>query len=149
VHEISHEWFGNAVTPARWKDIWLNEGFARFSEWLFTEKTAGQSAQASFQAAYDARPATSSFWNLRIGSPTAETMFASSIYTRGGMTLQALRQKIGNDAFSTLLKRWYAENKYANVTTADFVALAEDVSGQQLDAFFQTWLYTSGKPTTW
>ncbi len=146
VHEISHEWFGNAVSLARWKDIWLNEGFARFSEWLFTEKTGGQSAQASFQAAYDARPASSAFWNLQIGSPTAETMFSGSIYTRGGMTLQALRQKIGEATFSTLLKRWFAENKYGNVTTADFIALAEEVSGQQLDSFFQIWLYTSGKP---
>ena len=76
-------------------------------------------------------------------------MFDSTIYTRGALTMQALRQKIGEPAFTTLIKRWYAENKDGNVTTADFIALSEEVSGQQLDAFFQTWLYTPGKPTSW
>jgi aminopeptidase N len=65
------------------------------------------------------------------------------------MTLQALRQKIGDDAFFRILRRWYAENKYGNVTTADFVALSEQVSGQQLDQFFEVWLYTPAKPTSW
>ncbi len=62
------------------------------------------------------------------------------------MTLQALRQKIGDDAFFRILRTWYAENKYGNATTADFIALSERVSGEQLDQFFQIWLYEPGKP---
>jgi aminopeptidase N len=65
------------------------------------------------------------------------------------MTLQALRAKVGERAFATILRRWYAENRDGNVTTADFVALAERVSKQGLDAFFDAWLYQPVKPATW
>ena len=146
VHEIAHEWFGNAVSVARWKDIWLNEGFARFAQWLFTERTGGATAQSAFNTAYATPDTNAGFWSPAPANPTAVTMFDGTIYTRGGMTLQALRQKIGNDAFSTLLKRWFAENKYGNVTTEDFIATAERFAGQQLDEFFRIWLYTDTKP---
>jgi len=65
------------------------------------------------------------------------------------MTLQALRGKVGEETFTRILRAWYAENRNGNVVTADFIALAERESGQQLDAFFNTWLYTPGKPTSW
>jgi aminopeptidase N len=65
------------------------------------------------------------------------------------MTLQALREKIGDDKFFTILRTWYRDHRYGNVTTADFIALSEKVSGADLDAFFTTWLYTAGKPTAW
>jgi len=150
VHEVSHQWFGNAVTLAVWPDIWLNEGFARFSEWIYNEKHGGISAQQAFLNAYNARPATSSFWNNPPAAlPGPEVLFSSPPYDRGGMTLQALRVKIGDDAFFRLLRSWYAAYRYGNATTADFIALAESVSGQQLDAFFHVWLYQPGKPTTW
>jgi aminopeptidase N len=70
-------------------------------------------------------------------------------YNRGAMTLQALRVKIGDTAFFRMMHAWYAENRNGNVTTADLIALAERESGQQLDAFFDVWLYTPGKPTSW
>jgi aminopeptidase N len=65
------------------------------------------------------------------------------------MTLQALRVKIGDQAFFRTLRTWYAKYKYGNASTADFVAVAERASGQQLDDFFQTWIYMEGKPTSW
>ena len=151
VHEIAHLWFGNSVTLSTWDDIWLNEGFARWSEWRWTEaQPGGRTAQQQFDISY-ATPATNTgFWNPPPGVPGGpESMFDGTIYTRGALTLQALRQKIGDPAFTTLLERWYAENKDGNVTTADFIALSEEVGGQQLDAFFETWLYTPGKPTSW
>jgi aminopeptidase N len=148
VHEVAHSWFGNAVALAGWPDIWLNEGFARFSEWIYTERHGGISAHQAFQNAYNARPATSSFWrNPPAALPGPEVMFSSPPYDRGGMTLQALREKIGDDAFFTLLRTWFAENEEGDVTTADFIATAERVSGQQLDAFFDVWLYQPVKPT--
>ncbi len=150
VHEVSHQWFGNAVTLAVWPDIWLNEGFARFSEWIYTEKHGGISAQQAFLNAYNARPATSSFWRTPPAAiPGPEVMFSSPPYDRGGMTLQALRVKIGDQDFFKLLRRWYKRNRYGNVTTAEFIAAAERVSGQQLDAFFDVWLYQPVKPTSW
>jgi aminopeptidase N len=149
VHEVSHQWFGNAVTLATWPDIWLNEGFATFSEWIYAERHGGPTAQAAFDAEF-ARPATSAFWRTPPAAlPGPEVMFSSPPYDRGGMTLQALRVKIGDDAFLRLLRSWYGSNKYGNVTTADFIAAAERVSGQQLDTFFDIWLFQPVKPTTW
>lgn len=148
VHEVSHQWFGNAVTLAVWPDIWLNEGFARFSEWIYTERhPPGISAQQAFMNEYNNRPA--SFWTTPPLRLTAANMFSSPPYVRGGMTLQALRVKIGDEDFFKLLRRWYKRNRYGNVTTAEFIAAAERVSGQQLDAFFDVWLYQPVKPTTW
>lgn len=149
VHEVSHQWFGDAVTLTVWPDIWLAEGFARFSEWIYEERHGGRTAAARFDTLY-ARPASNSFWtNAPAALPGPAVMFSSPPYDRGGMTLQALRVKIGDDAFFNLLRTWYADNKYGNVKTADFVALAERVSGQELDAFFDVWLYQSGKPLSW
>jgi aminopeptidase N len=149
VHEVAHQWFGNAVTPELWPDIWLNEGFARWSEWIYTEKTGGQSAQATFDNLYAGWRGNSSLNRPPgdVGGP--ENLFATTVYTRGAMTLQALRQKIGDDAFFRVLRTWYARYRYGNATTADFVPVAEGVSGRQLDDFFQVWLYERGKPASW
>ncbi len=148
-HEIAHQWFGDAVTLTQWPDIWLHEGFATLSEWLWSEHTGGQSAHGEFTALL-ARPATDRLWNPPPANPgDPAKLFGSPVYNRGAMTLQALREKIGDDKFFTILRTWYRDHRYGNVTTADFIALSEKVSGADLDAFFTTWLYTAGKPTAW
>jgi aminopeptidase N len=150
LHELAHQWVGDSVSLSVWPDIWLNEGFAAWSEWRWTEFLGGQSAQDAFQETYDDIPADDEFWDTPAGDPGgAATLFGDAGYTRGAMTLQALRAKVGEATFTRILHAWYAENRNGNVTTADFVALAERESGQQLDAFFDTWLYTPGKPTSW
>ena len=147
-HELAHMWFGDSVTPSTWDNIWLNEGFATFAEYLWLEHNGTRTAHESFERDY-ARAPTSSFWQIIVADPQRDTMFASAVYRRGGMTLQALREKIGDDKFFTILKSWTAKYRHGNANTAQFIALAEKVSGQDLDAFFQTWLYTAGKPTSW
>ncbi len=146
VHEVAHEWFGNAVTLTEWKDIWLNEGFARWSEWIWTEKQPGGTpAATTFRDNYNSR--SESYWTrppANVGGP--RFMFSDPPYRRGAMTLQALRETIGEQDFFALIKTWFAENRYGNVTTADFVETAERVSGEELSAFFDAWLYGTTRP---
>jgi aminopeptidase N len=71
------------------------------------------------------------------------------VYNRGGMTLQALRQKIGDATFLRIMRTWYRDHRNGNVSTAQFIALAERESRRDLDAFFHVWLYEEGKPLQW
>ena len=143
VHELAHQWVGNLVSPATWKDIWLNEGFATYSEWLWTERRGGQSAAAQ------ARELRNVGADLSIppGDPGAAELFDITVYWRGGMTLQALREAVGDEAFFTILRRWIDEHQGGSASTPEFIALAETVSGQQLDDLFDRWLYQQGAPT--
>ncbi|MDT0455491.1 M1 family metallopeptidase [Streptomyces sp. DSM 41527] len=146
VHELAHQWFGDSVSVKQWKDIWLNEGFASYAQWLWTEHRGTLSAHDAFRKAYDARPASDAFWKVKIGDPQRDTMFAQAVYSRGAMTLQALRERIGDRAFFKLLPAWTSAHRYGNADTAQFIALAEKISGQQLDDLFTTWLKTDSKP---
>ena len=96
-----------------------------------------------------ARPASNSLWAFKVADPGAENLFVGAVYNRGAMTLQALREKIGDRAFFGTLKAWYLLHRNSSAGTADFIRLAELASHQDLDPFFQTWVYTTGKPTSW
>ena len=148
-HEIAHQWFGNAVTPREWIDIWLNEGFATWVEWDWSHRADGEprSPAARFAELY-ALPEDDPLWVVPPGAPTADKIFDQAVYNRGAMTLEALRQIVGDATFRGILRSWYLEHRYETVTTADFIALVERESGRELDAFFQDWLYETGKPTT-
>ncbi|SDS97260.1 Peptidase family M1 [Friedmanniella luteola] len=145
-HELAHQWYGDSVTPERWRDIWLNEGFATYAEWLWTEHRGGASVQEQFDTAY-ARPATSAFWQVEVGDPGAARLFDAAIYDRGAMALQALRTRVGDDAFFRVLRAWAQRHRYGVVSTDDLVRVAERVSGQPLDDLFTTWLHAPGKPS--
>ncbi|MEW9528035.1 M1 family metallopeptidase [Microbispora sp. NPDC049125] len=150
VHELAHQWYGDSVSVGRWSDIWLNEGFATYASWLWTEHTGGATAQQTFDSTSNyGRAATSSFWQTVTADPGPEDMFGNVPYNRGAMTLHALRGKIGDTAFFQLVKEWAAANRHGNARTADFIRAAEKVSGADLTAFFDVWLFQKGKPTTW
>jgi aminopeptidase N len=146
VHEYAHMWFGDDLRLGRWQDIWLNEGFATYAEWLWQEDQGIRTAQSLFDERL-ALPADHPLWAVAIGDPGAATdqLFHPAVYERGAMTLHALRLRIGDERFFSLLRTWAATQAGDTVSTAEFVATAERVSGKQLDEFFATWL-TAGRP---
>jgi aminopeptidase N len=147
VHEMAHQWFGDSVGLTGWPEIWLNEGFATWAEWYYAERHGGRSAHQVFMRLYRTPATATDFWSPPPGHPgTVEHLFAPSIYERGGMALQALREEIGMGTFLTLLRRWTAEHRHANATIPQFIDLAEEVSGRDLDKLFDDWLYLRGKP---
>jgi aminopeptidase N len=144
VHEWAHQWYGDSVTLSDWGDIWLNEGFAAYAEWLWEAAHGGPSTAEQFRTAYD-DPET--VWSPAPACLTDPAdLFGQQSYLRGAMTLEALRQKVGSHDFFVILRTWAKQHKYGNVSTAQFIRLSERVSGQDLDAFFQAWLYTPEKP---
>ena len=145
VHELAHQWVGDDLALEAWQHIWLNEGFATYMEWLWSEHEGLDTAQEIFDF-YAGLPEDDPFWEVTIGDPGAENLFDGAVYDRGGLTLYALRAEIGDEDFLRLLRRWTAQQSGGNVHTDEFIALAERVSGEQLDDFFTTWLFTPEKP---
>ena len=149
-HELSHQWFGDSVTLTVWPDIWLHEGFATWSEWIWSEHEGGRSAHRFFQLYYATPADDTEFWTPPPGDPGApELLFDGTNYVRGAMTLQALREKVGDFTFFQIMQAWAARNQYGNVRTADFIALSEQKSGMNLHRFFDVWLYEPEKPMSW
>lgn len=147
-HELVHQWIGNDVSVHRWADIWHNEGWATYGTWLWTEHRGGRTAQESFDRVM-AIPADDAFWTTVIGDPGPMHLFASANYSRSAAMLFALREKIGAEAFGTLTMRWTQEFSGGTGSTETYMALAEEVSGADLDHFFEVWLFTGEKPTDW
>ena len=140
VHELAHQWFGDSVSVGAWSDIWINEGFATFSEWLWAESQNPLASATDTICQLLADPGTVAELNRPVTDVSAGDLFTASVYLRGGMLLQALRLQIGEEAFSRLLPTYFARFTNGNSTTADFIAVAEEVSGQQLDDLFDRWL---------
>lgn len=150
VHELAHQWFGDSVTLARWRDTWLHEGFATWSEWIWSEHEGRRSAAQQFDQLYKTPASDDSFWNPPPGNPGgAADLFDDSVYSRGAMTLQALREKVGDAVFFAIMRTWAQDHRFGNVTTPQFIAFAERLSGMDLKHFFDVWLYRPEKPTGW
>ncbi|MEU8876467.1 M1 family metallopeptidase [Streptomyces javensis] len=146
VHELAHQWFGDSVSLKDWRDIWINEGFASYAQWLWSEKEGEGTAQELADYTYASYPADDPFWKVEPGNPGAENQFHDAVYDRGALALQALRNHIGDKDFFAILKGWTAEHRYGNASVKDFVAYAEKVSGKPLASLFDTWLFTPSKP---
>ncbi len=146
VHEMSHQWFGDRVSVRRWKDIWLNEGFATYTEWIWSHHNGGRSPESIFRTNYRVFEPSSGYWKLPIGNPGPTRLFDYAVYERGAMTLQALRNRVGGRDFFTIARRWVHANQSGVGGTGQFKRLAERVSGEQLDGLFRAWLYSGRKP---
>jgi hypothetical protein len=146
VHELAHQWYGDSLAVERWQHIWLNEGFATYAEWLWSEREGLGTVQENFDFWYGLIPDDDPFWAVTIGDPGSGNEFDFSVYVRGAMTLQQLRLAVGDRDFFRILKRWARSQAGGNVSTDEFIRLAEKISGQDLDALFDTWLFTPTKP---
>jgi hypothetical protein len=153
IHEFVHQWFGNAVTLSDWSDIWLNEGPAehitvQVSEALFD----GDSSETTWYTEWDRYPAepedpADQVWDVPVaGFDDPAVLFGFQAYSRSAMTLEALRLVIGDEDFHEIFREWFAGLDGSDGSTADFTALAEEISGEDLDAFFQDWLFDLDKP---
>jgi aminopeptidase N len=147
VHETAHQWFGDSVGLRRWPEIWLNEGFATWTEWYYAERHGGRSAHAIFNRLYSVPASNEKLWDPPSAHPgTPKHLFGPSVYIRGAMALEALRLKIGTKPMLRLLRSWATGHRYGSGTIKEFTALAEKTSDRNLDPFFQRWLYRRGKP---
>jgi len=143
-HELAHQWFGNAVTLGEWKDIWLHEGFACYAEWLWSE--AGGYDTCDEHAEHHHRRLGELDEDLLLADPGPELMFDDRVYKRGALTLHALRRVIGDEAFFELLRTWVARHNGGTVSTADFEALAAELTGRDLAPLFDAWLRDPALP---
>jgi aminopeptidase N len=144
VHELAHQWFGNSVTVALWEDIWLHEGFATYAELIWAEHLHGKDVYREFVAERYAAVELAEY--PPPGDPPSDALFNGGVYQRGALTLHALRQEVGDAAFFAILRTFATRFAYGNATTAQFISVAEELSGLELDDLFEAWLYEPELP---
>jgi aminopeptidase N len=137
-HELSHQWFGNALTVSSWRDIWLHEGFACYCEWLWSQESGGRTADEQARDHWSKLAAEPQ--DLLLGDPGPDLMFDDRVYKRGALLLQALRLRLGDEGFFSLLRTWVDRHRYGSVTSSMFESLAAELAAEPLVEFFDAWL---------
>ena len=139
VHELAHQWWGNAVSPKTWKDIWLNEGFSTYSEALYYESLSDKRAlQSTMMNKY------SGDFSGTLAEP-GDFLFINTVYDKGAWILHMLRWEVGDTSFFEILRNYYEAYKYTNASTQDFQNICEQISGKDLDKFFEQWIEGEGE----
>jgi len=136
VHEAAHSWWGNCLSPATWKDIWLNEGFATYSEALYDEVVHGKESLFA-----DMKKNFSTDFKGTLYDP-GKNLFSSKVYRKGGWVLHMLRWQVGDEKFFQILRTYFEKFRFKNASTDDFKKVCEEISQTDLTEFFDQWVYT-------
>ena len=134
VHELSHQWWGDAVGLKTWKDIWLNEGFATYCEALYAEYKGGPQALQSSMLSKRSEGFVGTLYN-------PEDMFGPTVYDKGAWILHMLRWEVDDSTFFKILREYFEKYKYKSASTSDFENVCESVSGKDLKQFFNQWVF--------
>lgn len=153
VHELAHQWYGDSVTPESWRDMWLNEGFATYAEWLWQEDHDGDTADEIFNSLYkgdyyDDPADNEAVWAFPPAKPSSAAHISDSpVYERGAMVLHKIRQAVGDDTFYDIIQGWAATHRHGNADTDDFTAYVEKKApDKDFAEIWKDWLYGEGKP---
>jgi aminopeptidase N len=149
-HELSHQWFGNQISLADWSEIWLTEGFAQWAQWYWDDEDGGQPIAERVDDLCEIGAGNTGFWSPPPADvPGPEVMFNATIYERGGMTLQRLREWIGDADFFDVISTWAAQDPLGSYATDDFIAVVKSTSDRpdgEIDDFFTDWVRDQRKP---
>ncbi|MFJ7149430.1 M1 family metallopeptidase [Streptomyces sp. NPDC100445] len=146
VHELAHQWYGDSVTPASWRDMWLNEGFATYAEWLYKEDHGGPSTRETFRRFYDGDH--EEIWAFPPARPSSAAHISDSpVYQRGAMVLEKIRRTTGDDTFYDIVQGWAAAHRHGTASTAQFTAYVEKKApDKDFHEIWKDWLYGDGRP---
>ncbi len=142
-HELAHQWFGDSVSLQSWKNIWLNESFASYAQWMWLEHSLGRQAMDSYAKQWYDRFKDDP---TKPGDPGPDDLFSAAVYYRGALALHALRLELGEETFYKILRVYYDRYRLGHTTTDEFIALVNEVSGKDMNSFFHAWLYQEKIP---
>ncbi|MFH1219487.1 MAG: M1 family aminopeptidase [Candidatus Eisenbacteria bacterium] len=144
-HEMSHQWWGDCVSVNDWRDVWLSEGFATYSEAVFQEYAYGMDAYRAYMQQSLMNPVLNSPENFPIYDP--DYLWGTTVYEKGGCVLHMLRHVVGDSTFFAALAAYRQAHEYSSAVTPEFQEAVEAASGQELDWFFTEWIYDVGWPS--
>jgi len=139
LHELAHHWFGNSVSPKSWGDIWLNEGFATFCEWLYLEHL-GEREKTDYLGRALISVKEPEYLKGSLQDPS--DIFAARVYIKGAWVLRMLRNELGDAKFFEGLRLYYNTFKYSNASTGDLIRAFEAASGRDLAKYFDQWVFS-------
>ncbi len=151
IHEVAHQWFGNAVTESDWDDVWLSEGFATYFTLLFIEHAYGrdefvEGLRSSADRVFAQYAIDPEYRIVHDNLSDMRRVTSGATYQKGSWVLHMLRSRLGDEAFWAGIRAYYARYVNGNASTADFRRAMEEASGDDLGGFFDQWLYRGGNP---